>query len=315
MLSIPTVSIIIPNYNHAPYLRQRIDSVLGQTYQDYEVIILDDCSTDNSREIIAEYSEYEKVSRIIFNETNSGNTFIQWQKGIVLAKGKYIWIAESDDWCEPILLETLVNGLQKNDKCVLAYVQSYIIRGKDIIDKVSFSPTLLQYVNGKEYIVDYLVKYNSIFNASMCVFKKECYEHVSSRFTTFKFCGDWLLWVEIANQGDVFISGKLLNYFRKHKGDITGKVHSSGYNFIEEVAILKLLKEEQFISTPQFKPQLLNLYIGYLLNKRKLEKSVCKQIENAFYFTNSESYKWFLTSRANQFTLLKLKAKRHLINL
>ena len=51
----PTVSVIIPNYNHAPYLKERIDSVLNQTYQDFEVIILDDCSPDNSVEVIEQY--------------------------------------------------------------------------------------------------------------------------------------------------------------------------------------------------------------------------------------------------------------------
>jgi len=314
MRSTPMVSVIVPNYNHAPYLKQRIDSVLDQTYHNYELIILDDCSTDNSREIIAQYTGHEKISHIIFNEINSGNTFIQWQKGIELAKGKYIWIAESDDWCEPILLETLVHGLQSNHKCVLAYAQSYIIKGENTVDKVSCSDSIQQYVNGKEYISTYLVKYNSIFNASMCMFKKQNYEHVSSRFTTFKFCGDWLLWIEIANQGDVFISGKLLNYFRKHKGDITSNALASGYNYIEELAILKILVNEQFISRPQFKTQLLNSYIGYLLNKKKLEKSVRKEIEDTFYFNNNESYKKFLVLRANLLTLFKLKVKRRLSN-
>src|ERR1700749_2948806 len=121
------VSVIIPNYNHAQYLKQRIESVLGQTYTDFELIILDDCSTDNSREIIEAYRDHDKVSHLVFNKTNSGSTFNQWQKGIELAKGKYIWIAESDDWCEPTLLVTLVTALEDNESCVLAYVQSYVV--------------------------------------------------------------------------------------------------------------------------------------------------------------------------------------------
>ena len=59
----PTVSVIIPNYNHAPYLKERIDSVLNQTYQDFEVIILDDCSPDNSVEVIEQYRSNPHVSR------------------------------------------------------------------------------------------------------------------------------------------------------------------------------------------------------------------------------------------------------------
>ena len=65
----PLVSIIIPNYNHALYLKERLDSIFNQTFQDFEVILLDDCSTDTSREVLAEYAKKDKVSHCIFNET------------------------------------------------------------------------------------------------------------------------------------------------------------------------------------------------------------------------------------------------------
>ena len=95
------VSVIIPNYRHALYLKERIDSVLEQTYRDFEVIILDDCSPDDSREIIETYRTREKIAHIVYNERNSGSTFMQWQKGFDLAQGEYIWIAESDDFADP----------------------------------------------------------------------------------------------------------------------------------------------------------------------------------------------------------------------
>src|SRR5215467_13719414 len=92
----PTVSVIVPNYNHARYLRRRVDSILAQTYQDFELILLDDCSTDESRSIISEYAKDPRI-RIELNEVNSGSTFKQWNKGARMARGSYIWIAESDD--------------------------------------------------------------------------------------------------------------------------------------------------------------------------------------------------------------------------
>ena len=129
----PKVSVIVPNFNHSAYLKQRIDSILNQTYQDFELIILDDCSTDNSREIIDLYVNCAKVSNIVYNEKNSGNTFKQWKKGISLAVGKYVWIAESDDWCEATLLETLVVGIEKDDNCIISYCQSYcVVNGNTI---------------------------------------------------------------------------------------------------------------------------------------------------------------------------------------
>ncbi|MFM7595916.1 MAG: glycosyltransferase family 2 protein [Flavobacteriales bacterium] len=99
------VSVIIPNYNHAPFLKERIDSVLNQSYSHVEVILLDDCSSDNSREIIEEYRRNEKVKHIVYNQKNSGNTFIQWQKGVELALGEWVWIAESDDRAHPDLFQ------------------------------------------------------------------------------------------------------------------------------------------------------------------------------------------------------------------
>ena len=120
----PQVSVIVPNYNHAQYLVQRIDSVLAQTCQDFELILLDDCSPDHSREVLERYREHPKVAHIVYNEANSGSTFKQWDKGIALARGEYIWIAESDDWCEPTLLETLLDGIHRDKDCVLSYCQT-----------------------------------------------------------------------------------------------------------------------------------------------------------------------------------------------
>lgn len=310
--SLKMVSVIIPNYNHAPYLKQRIDSVLEQTYRHFELIILDDCSTDNSREVIETYRDNAQISHIIYNETNSGSPFKQWQKGIELAQGKYIWLAESDDWCEPTLLETLVAGLEGNDSCVLAYVQSAVILGDNDIDKVSAAANLFEYAEGTQYIADYLVKHNSIFNAGMAVFKKQCYANVLPRFTDFKFCGDWLFWIGIARQGDVFISGKVLNYFRKHGDDVTGKMLQSGYNYVEELAVLETLFAESFIDEEQFKAQLLDLYTSYLLNRKRFTAAARKNIDNAFHNAGNQNYNGFLFWNANQLTLLKLKVKRRL---
>src|ERR1700738_1634065 len=103
----PRVSVIVPNYNHARFLRRRMESVLRQTYRDFEVILLDDCSTDESRSILSEYAGDPRV-RLEFNEKNSGSPFKQWNKGVALASGEYGWIAESDDYADERLLERLV---------------------------------------------------------------------------------------------------------------------------------------------------------------------------------------------------------------
>ncbi|MBC5786405.1 glycoside hydrolase family 99-like domain-containing protein, partial [Ramlibacter sp. USB13] len=95
----PKVSVIVPNYNHAPYLRRRLDSIYGQTYRNIEVILMDDCSCDGSRALMQEYAQANAdITRTLFNEVNSGGVFRQWAKGIAAATGELVWIAESDDY-------------------------------------------------------------------------------------------------------------------------------------------------------------------------------------------------------------------------
>lgn len=109
----PLVSVVVPNYNYARYLDARLSSILNQTFQDFELILLDDASTDNSLELLDRYKNDPHVSHFIVNEQNTGSPFKQWMKGILLAKGEWVWIAEADDLCEPTFLETCVEQVQK----------------------------------------------------------------------------------------------------------------------------------------------------------------------------------------------------------
>lgn len=221
------VSIIVPNYNHASFLQQRIESILNQTYHNFELIILDDCSTDNSKEIIEQYRNHPKVAKILYNDNNGGNTFKQWQKGIDLAQGEYIWIAESDDWCEASFLQTVLAPIHSNSNIVLSYCYSLCIRDNKVIstsqlfdfDKIH---------DGKHFIEERLTKNNVINNASMAIFSKRAYSKIDNHFIHYKFLGDWIFWISIAQQGDVYESGRMLNYFRKHDTDVSGNAYNSG---------------------------------------------------------------------------------------
>ena len=91
------------------------------------MIILDDKSTDNSLEVIEKYRSHPKVVKVIISEVNSGSPFKQWEKGIREAKGDIIWIAESDDYCAPTLLERLVLEFEKHSDLVLSFSTSRIM--------------------------------------------------------------------------------------------------------------------------------------------------------------------------------------------
>lgn len=276
------VSVIIPNYNHAEFLGYRIDSILNQSYQDFELIILDDCSTDNSRKVLEGYRNSPKISQIIYNETNSGSTFKQWDKGIALAKGDWIWIAESDDWCEANFLETIMSGLSANPDCVLGYCQSYCVVNDNEIRFQSHHSKLLEYCDGVSFIKNYMLNGNAIFNASMAVWKKEKYKTLSQAFTGYRFCGDWLFWIELASQGEVMISGRLLNYFRKHDRDVSGTAYKTGLSILEEVKMVQYLFQNRFITLSEHNTCMAKRYSQFEEQKKGLDPVVADEVRSLF---------------------------------
>lgn len=221
----PTISVIIPNYNHAHFLKQRIDSVLMQTYQDFEVIILDDCSTDNSRQIIEEYRNNSKISNIIYNKENTGSTFKQWEKGIGISKGEYIWIAESDDFCLDSFLENAVNAMDKNDNASLFFCQSASVdsANKVIGDLHWWTDSINEFdwnnpftLNGKDFVGKALIKKNVIVNASAVLMRKKNIQSHLSKIRNYKMCGDWLFWALLLQDNQIIYSSEKMNFFRTH---------------------------------------------------------------------------------------------------
>lgn len=244
------VSVIIPNYNHALYLQKRIDSVLEQTYRDFEVILLDDCSTDKSRELIEQYRSDPKVACIVYNEINSGGTFQQWVKGIKLAKGEYIWIAESDDFAAPTFLETAVKSFQSNN-CSVFYSQSYIINEFGTIQGIWNENSLIYNIDfemdGNVLIQKYMTFENIIPNASAVVFRKELLNsELKKNLMSFKINGDWFLWINLILKGTCTFSCQPLNYFRRHKDAGSPKNVINFKNIEEAFRINLFLKKEGF---------------------------------------------------------------------
>lgn len=232
----PLVSVVVPSYNHEKFLKERIDSILNQTFQDFELIILDDLSPDNSREIIETYRAHPKVSKIVYNEKNSGSTFFQWNKAIFeLAQGEFIWIAESDDVAESNLLETLVPVLKNDPEIVLAYCQSarmdsdgnitgsWITHTEKMSRSNIFDNSFI--VSGSDFVADYLIHRNTIPNASAIIFKKHTYKHVGGAVEDLKTNGDWDLWVKMALNGKIAYERKELNYFRYHSSSVIAKAN------------------------------------------------------------------------------------------
>jgi glycosyltransferase involved in cell wall biosynthesis len=222
------ISVIVPNYNHAKYLKQRLNSILCQSYKDFELIILDDCSTDVSCTIIDEYVGRYPQIRSYYNNYNTGNPFKQWDFGVNQAKGEFIWIAESDDFAESDFLEKTVKILINHKNVGLVYCNSKVIdenknieyivseRRKHIHEK----KWLNDYINnGKNEISDYLFLNNIINNVSGVLFRRDRYIKAGYADHSMKYCGDWFLYVKMLLISDIAYISNPLNTIRFHAGN------------------------------------------------------------------------------------------------
>lgn len=240
----PAVSVIVPNYNHAPYLRERIDSILQQTFTSYELILLDDCSTDNSRSILGEYAGDPHVTHTVYNDKNSGCTFAQWKRGLALASGKYVWIAESDDYADKEFLGTLVGQLESHPEAVLAFSGSEIvdamstpIPGADW-DRFGARADTVQHYTGRQLIERKLLRNCLIYNASMAIFRRDAAPEITDEFLRMKLCGDWLFWSRLARKGDAVEVCRKLNRFRQHKCKVSSWATAQGRTYTEGLPVV-----------------------------------------------------------------------------
>ena len=247
----PKVSVVIPNYNHARFLRRRIDTVLGQTYQNFEVILMDDRSTDESRSILSEYAADPRV-RLEFNEENSGSTFKQWNKGVRLARGKYVWIAESDDYADERMLGRLVATLNQDSEIAFAYCRSWCVTTDDRVDGFADSYLLeldqrwtTDYcANGSDECRKYLLRCNTVPNASAALFRKARYEQVGGADESLRICGDWKLWASLAFAGKVAYLAEPLNYFRFHNESVRNRSARLGLLSLESFYVIRWMLNE-----------------------------------------------------------------------
>jgi glycosyltransferase involved in cell wall biosynthesis len=268
MVENPLVSVIIPNYNHEKYLKKRIDSILHQSYQNFEIIILDDCSSDGSKKIIEEYRWNDRVTHIVFNEVNSGSTFKQWQMGFDLADGEWIWIAESDDSCEPTLLAELISAVASEEEINLSFCQSIAINSENQILYTTISKKLAEIVDGKDFVKKFMLSANAIQNASMAIFRKKCISNIPLDYINMRFCGDWLFWVNVCIQGKVFISGKYLNYYLRHDNNVATAAIKEGVDFIEGNKIFNFISSKLSLATTEREFALKQIADKYFFQKQ-----------------------------------------------
>lgn len=206
----PRVSVIIPNYNHGQYVGQAILSVLNQNYNDYEIIVVDDGSTDNSREVVGQFKD--RV-RYIWQE-NQGLSAAR-NTGIRAAQGEYIGLLDADDMYEPDFFSRLVTILETNPDAGAVHC------GYRFVDH---SNNPLPQVEARqippEQMFKALVESNFLVPESMFV-RRRCYEKVGLFDESLRALEDWDMWLRIASQFTIIGTAKVLTRHRILPGSMS----------------------------------------------------------------------------------------------
>lgn len=244
----PKVSIILPNYNYARYLDERIQSLLNQTYKDFELIILDDASTDNSIEVIEKYTADPRVKTKYFSE-NSGLPYQRWNDGADMAEGGYLLIAGADDSCHPTLLEKLVDKLDNHPNVGLSFCQSWKIdsAGKRLSSMKKWTNDLNKERWNQDFIdagkneMPYLLFKNTLPNASAVLMRRNVFLKAGNFHIKMRLTADWLQWIKMLEISDISFLAEPLNYFRHHEGTLTTKAVKSGLALEESYQVQKYI--------------------------------------------------------------------------
>ncbi len=214
MLKAPSVTVFMPVYNGENYLKEAIESILRQTFSDFEFLIIDDGSVDKSVAIIQSIPD-ERI-RFIQNERNMGLPFTR-NKGFTLAKGEYIAFIDSDDTSAPDRLEKQVNFMEAHPQVGIcgSWVQDVDAQGTILPGKVRRYPT------EDEKIRRMLLWSPPLWNPSLILRKQVIIEHNLFHDPQYLIGEDYDLWVRASRVAKLANIPEYLHYYRRHAHQIS----------------------------------------------------------------------------------------------
>lgn len=234
MTQLPLVSIIIPCFNSEAYLAVAIESALNQSYENIELIIVDDCSTDRTLEIIQQYQTKDARIRLIRREQRGGRPAVTKNSGIEHIKGDFVCFLDHDDYYLPGKIESLINTLLKNQNCIAAfhdidlvdsegnfisqYLTNFTNDAKDYLDCLSTT----EFITHDNFFAFQSVHYAAIHTISVMI-AIERFDKGNLYFdTTYGVCDDTDLWIRLGLAGKLIFVKERLAHYRQHSSNITG---------------------------------------------------------------------------------------------
>lgn len=231
-MTVGLVSIVVASYNHAEFLVERMLSLQAQTYPAIEILIIDDCSPDNSVEILRNFITDPRV-RLIVREVNCGWVAVSNQ-GAELASGEYLLFANCDDTCEREMVSKLVEAIQKNPSAGVAFCRSLLVNvaGKVLGDDYSGRESSFKarcsgdtLISGRE-MSRFLLHSCVMPNLSAVLMRKSDFLAVGGFSVQYKVNSDWDLFFRLAERCDVTYVAAPLNHFRQHETTVRSQTKS-----------------------------------------------------------------------------------------
>lgn len=237
------VTVITPLYNAQDYIAETIESVIKQSYQNFEMLIIDDCSTDSSRDIVRKYEEQDSRVRLIESEFNFGGPARPRNIGLDNAKGDYVAFLDADDVWLPEKLKKQVSFLEKNMTVNICHTLAEVIDENSInkgkIRKSKLYDVLSILLNKRNIL--YYINYININSTLMRIDKKIKFDEDKNIIAV----EDWKYWIDNQNNGKAikYFNEVLLNY-RVHDSSISNRKSDIGYRKSIYMLTMLLLKKE-----------------------------------------------------------------------
>ncbi len=232
------VSVVVPNYNYAHYLRARLESIFGQAYPVYEILVLDDASTDTSLQVLETCRrDWQRDLTLVTNDHNSGSVFAQWRQGIARAQGDLVWLAEADDLASPDFLASLAPRFAPQPDLAFAFSDSAQLDGQGRRLGESYAAYCNEYsdldyrqdfaVPGAAFLAQGLGVRNTVLNVSGVLFRRSALQaaldRVGPALSDWRIAGDWRLYAELCRAGGaVQYVARPLNQHRRHAASVVG---------------------------------------------------------------------------------------------
>lgn len=221
------ISIVLPVYNGERFLQESIDSILSQTYSNWELLILDDCSTDKTPDICKEYAQQDSRIKYIRNESNL-RLPKNLNKGFSLAKGTYLTWTSDDNRYRPNALEMMYLSLNKNENVHFAFSSFRVMDADD-------NDIEIYIVSEKDK--QKIVGFNVV--GACFLYKREVYEAVGDYDHEMILVEDYDYWQRIFMKFKAIAIPEILYDYRRHDGALTSTMRQEQFNMNLEKMLLK----------------------------------------------------------------------------